>query len=144
MKRFTQVTVAIALFCLLTGSAFSQDNEGHYYTITTWKIEIPQDGSRKEFNNLMKEWYEKITSKNDKIISERIMRHSSGSDLRDVVVITEYASWNDIDAAQKKQEELVEAAWPDKEQRQAFFKTFNKYSTTHSDEIYQETPSLRK
>lgn len=144
MKRFNQVVVIIALLGLLIGSAFAQENEAHYYTVTTWKIEIPQDGSRKEFNDLMKEWYEKITSKNDKIISERVMRHSSGNDLRDVVVITEYASWNDIAAANQKQDELVEAAWPDKEQRQAFFKKFNKYSATHSDEIYRELPLLRK
>ncbi len=143
MKRINQVILALALLGLLIGSAFSQDNEGSYYTITTWKIDVPQDGSRKEFNELMKEWYDKITSKNDKIISERILRHSSGSDQRDVVIITEYASWNDIEAAQKKQNELIDAAW-DKDGRQAFFKKFNKYSLTHSDEIYQEYPNWRK
>ncbi len=144
MKRINQAIIAIALFCLLAGTAFSQDNDRHYYTITTWKIEIPQDGSRKEFNELMKEWYEKVTSKNDKIISERVMNHASGSDQRDVVIITEYASWNDIDAAHDKQNELVDAAWPEKEARQAFFKKFNQYSVTHSDEIYREVSSLRK
>ncbi len=144
MKRINQVIIAIALFCLLSGSAFSQDNEGHYFTVTTWKIEIPQDGSRAEFNELMKEWYQKITSKNDKVISERILRHASGNDQRDLVIITEYASWNDIDAAQDKQGELVKTAWGNEEGRKAYFKKFNKYSLTHSDEIFQEVPSWRK
>lgn len=144
MKPITQVLIIIFAAGLLFTNAYSQENEASYYTVTTWKIDIPEDGSRKEFNNLMKEWYEKITSKNDKIISERVLRHSSGSDLRDVVIVTEYASWNDIDAANKKQGELVDAAWPDQEARQAFFKKFNKYSLTHSDEIYREYANLRK
>jgi len=140
MKRISQMLLVVALCCLLNSNAVAQDNQGHYYTVTTWKISIPEDGSRKEFNALMQEWTDKIVKKNDKVLSERVLRHDNGSDSRDVIIITEYASWNDIDAAQKTQSTLVKAAWPDG----AFMKKFNRYSVSHSDEICREIAALRK
>ena len=64
------------------------------------------------------------------------MRHASGSDSRDLVIITEYASWNDIDAAATRQGELMDTAWGDEAASKEFFKKFNKYFLMHTDEIY--------
>lgn len=144
MKRISTVIIILALTIMFSGNLFSQDNQGHYYTVTTWKIKSPDDGSRKEFMDMMKEWHQKVTLKNSKIISERSMAHASGSDMRDFVIITEYASWNDIEAANEEQNKLVEKGWPDKEKRKAFFKRFWQYAETHSDEICQGVPALRK
>ena len=143
MKQFSKIfLIMFAAFLLFNGSSFAQD--GHYYTVSTWKISIPEDGSNAEFSEIMKEWYDKVVSKNEKIVSEKVLRHSSGSDGRDWVFITEYASWNDIDAADERQNELVEAAWPNENERREFFKKFFKYADTHSDEILRELPELRK
>lgn len=144
MKRISTIFIIMALTIMFTGNVFSQNNRGHYYTITTWKIKSPDDGSRKEFMDMMKEWHQKVTLKNSKIISERSFNHASGSDMRDFVIITEYASWNDMEAANEEQNRLVEAGWPDKEKRGAFMKRFFQYAETHSDEICQEVPALRK
>ncbi len=141
IKSFLGALCIITLF--FTTAGFGQD-DGHYYTVTTWKLQVPQDGTRAELNNLMKEFSEKIVLKNEKVISEKVMRHISGADLRDVVIISEYASWNDIDAAGTRQNELLEAAWPNEDDRKTFFKTWSKYVITHSDEIYQEMPELAK
>lgn len=143
MKNLTKIFVLLFVVMLLSGNSFAQD-EGHYYTITTWKISTPEDGSNAEFNELMKEWYDKVVSKNDKIISERVMQHQSGGDMRDWVFITEYASWNDIDAANDEQNKLVDEGWPNKEKRKKYFDSFWKYVITHSDEILREKPGLRK
>jgi len=145
MKRLigTLVLTLISFFFIFNSLANAQD-EGHYYTLTTWKISIPEDGSNAEFNELMQEWYDKVVSKNDKIISERVLRHQSGSDMRDWVFISEYASWNDIEAANDVQSKLVDEGWPNKDDRKKFFDTFWKYVITHSDEILQEQPTLRK
>lgn len=143
MKKLTFALVLSFAVMLLSANSFAQE-EGNYYTVTTWKISSPEDGSMSEFAQMMQEWYDKVVSKNEYIISERVMRHQSGADMRDWVFITEYASWNDIDAANKKQNELIEAGWPDKNERDAFFNKFWKYTDTHSDEIYQEIPSIRK
>ena len=86
----------------------------------------------------------KVVAENEYIISERELRHQSGADMRDWVFITEYASWNDIDAASTRQNELVQAGWPDEKERSAFFDKFWKYASTHSDEILQEVSAIRK
>ena len=143
MKKLTLIFVVAFAVLFLSGSSFAQE-EGHYYTSTTWKISVPEDGSNAEFMELMQEWYDKVVSKNEKILSERAFRHQSGGDMRDWVFVTEYASWNDIEAANTRQGELVNEGWPNADERSAFFKKFWKYVDTHSDEIYQELPTLRK
>jgi len=143
MKRLTQIFVIAIVAMLFSSIALAQD-EGHFYSVTTWKISVPADGSNSELNELFKEWYEKITSKNDKVLSQKVLRHVTGSDMRDWVVISEYASWNDMDAAGDMQSKLVEEAWPNEDDRSAWFAKFGKYTVTHSDEILQEKPELTK
>ncbi|MEY8848512.1 hypothetical protein AB9K26_06840 [Psychroserpens sp. XS_ASV72] len=130
-----KITLALVLFLLLA-PAITQAQDNTVFTITTWKIHIPEDGTREELNTLMAEFQKKITQPNEKIISERAMRHLSGDDSRDLVFITEYANWNDIEAASIRQEELIDSAWESDEARDAFFKKFNKYFIMHTDEIY--------
>jgi len=145
MKRqiLTSVLTLLSIFLILSSFSVAQE-EGNYYTVTTWKFEVPEDGSNTELNSLLQEWYDKVVSKNNKIISERVLGHQSGSDMRDWVFISEYASWNDIEAANEVQSKLIEEGWPDKEERGKYFDTFWKYAVTHSDEIFQEVPTLRK
>lgn len=140
MKSIIGALIIMALFIPNSGSA----QEGNYFTVTTWKLHVPENGTRTELNGLLKEFSEKISFKNDKVISEKVLHHISGADLRDLVIISEYASWNDIDAASNMQNELIDKAWPKEEDRNAFFKSWNKYVITHSDEIYQENPELTK
>ena len=139
-KTIIGALMILALFIPASGLA----QEGNYFTVTTWKLSVPDNGTRAELNELLKEFSEKISFKNDKVISERVLRHISGADLRDLVIISEYATWNDIDAASDMQNELINQAWPKEEDRNAFFKSWNKYVITHSDEIYQEFPDLSK
>ena len=134
----------MVILFLISGLLAQDGEKGHYFTITTWKVSVPEDGSRAEFNQMMQDWTDKITRKNDKVISEKIMTHASGHDSRDLVIITEYASWNDIESAQEKQNELLKAAWPEEKDRKELFKNFGRYFVMHSDEIYEELPSLRK
>ncbi len=143
MKKLIFAFVLTFAVMLLSANNFAQ-GEGHYYTVTTWKISSPKGGSMSEFNEMMKEWYDKVVSKNEFVISEKVLRHQSGVDMRDWVFITEYASWNDIEAANTRQNELVQEGWPDAEKRSAFFDKFWQYARTHSDEILQEVPAIRK
>ena len=145
MKRpiLTSVLSMILLLFIYSSISVAQDG-GSHYTITTWKISVPEGGSNSELNKMLKEWRDKIVSKNDKIISQITLRHQSGADARDLVVITEYASWNDIDAAGDEQGRLVEEAWPNEDDRSAWFAKFNKYTDTHSDEILVGLPDLTK
>lgn len=140
IKSLLGTLIVLALFVPTSSAA----QDGHYYTVTTWKLQVPQDGTRAELNDLMKEFSEKVVFKNEKIISEKVMHHISGADLRDVIIISEYATWNDIDAANNRQSELMKTAWSNDDESAAFFKSWGKYVITHSDEIYQEMPELAK
>ena len=64
--------------------------------------------------------------------------------MRDWVIITEYASWNDIGDAADLANKLIDEGWPNKDAREKYFKTFMKYIVTHSDEILQEQPKFTK
>ncbi|MUH35896.1 hypothetical protein D9O36_08595 [Zobellia amurskyensis] len=143
MKTITSLLSTLLLLVFIIPTSGTAQ-EGNYYMVTTWKLQVPEDGSRAEMMGLLKDFSEKIVFKNDKIISEKVMHHVSGADIRDVVVTTEYASWNDIEAANIRQEELMKEGWPKEEEREAYFKSFSKYVVTHSDEIFQEIPSLTK
>ena len=132
------------IFILFFFTTCGWAQEGHYYEITTWKLQVTQDGPRDELNSLMKQFSENVVFKNDKVISQKIMHHVSGADVRDVVIISEYANWNDIDAANKLQNKLIDEAWPTDDERGKFFKSWGKYVVTHADEIYQEIPELSK
>jgi hypothetical protein len=144
MKQFTLTLVAL-IFCGLFTTGFSQEKTAPtVYTMMTFKLNIPEDGSQARFGELMEQWNQNIVQKNEKIISERVMRHLSGSNSSQIIILTEYASWNDIDAAQKRNNELMKAAFPNDEARAAFNKELNAYFGTHSDEIYSDIRSMRK
>lgn len=144
MKHISKFfSIVLIAFFFLSVNNFAQDNDGSYYTMTKFKINIPEDGSQAEFMELMKEWTEKIVKTNDHIVSERIMRHQSGSDSRDLVVLTEYKDWNAINSAADNQSKLVNSTW-NEEERKEFFGKFNKYFGEHSDEIYVEVNGTRK
>lgn len=146
MKRVNLLFVAaLAIVFSLSTNSFAQDKpEGHLYTVTTWKIAIPEDGSRAELDSLMTVYHNKVVAKNDKIVSTKVLHHYWGSDNRDVVFINEYASWGDIEAAGDLQEKLTKEAWPDKAEAQKFFKAMGKYMIKHSDEIYMGMPDMSK
>lgn len=142
--KTTKLHVAILLFIACFAWQTNYAQEESFYTVTTWKVTIPENGSNTEFNSLLQEFQKKIVKPNSKIVSERVLRHLSGSDSRDLTFITEYASWNDIDEAATIQGELMQKAWPDEASRNGFFKKFNKYFLMHSDEIYSGMPELKK
>ena len=145
MKILNKTLIAIIMlsFFMINGNSNAQ-NANHVYTIQKWRVVIPANGSSAELDKLLQEWHDKIVMKNDKVISEIVMRHNTGSDSRDLLFVTEYANWNDIDAADKIQWNLVDQAWPNKDDRKEYFDTWNKYGRFHSDEIMTEKSKLRK
>ena len=146
MRRIYFLLASALIFILAaSNSSYAQDEpKGHLYTVTTWKFSIPQDGSPAELDSLLKVYQDKVVVKNDKIISQKVWRHYWGADLRDWVVVSEFATWDDIEAAGDEGNKLSKEAWPDKADRQKFYKAFFKYVVTHSDEIYMDQPDLAK
>lgn len=108
-----------------------------YVTQTTVRFVMPEGGSGKEFVDMYKEYFDKVIAKNPMIKHYSILRHAWGSVGGSFVIVAEYASWADIEKAGDETEKLVEAAWPDKAAREAFFTKLASYQDMyHSDEIY--------
>jgi hypothetical protein len=123
--------------------AVLEEESGHIFVVSTFKITFPDGGSQAELDSLLQVINE-VQKGNEKELSQITLRHLWGSDSRDLVVITEYASLADFDAAQTINIELSRKKWPERKDRRAFFRKLNSYFEYHSDEIMQEQPEYRK
>jgi len=106
---------------------------------------FPEDGSRKEFEDLNNEYVENVTHKNPKILGYFPFVHLYGSDGRDFCEVFVVNSLDDLEKSSDNIKNLVDAHWPDKEKRKEFFEKYNKYFTGwHADYIYHNVPELSK
>jgi hypothetical protein len=118
----------------------------HIYVVTKWKSVIPEGGTAAERDSLLSQFFRAVTKKNNKIFSSKTLVHYYGSDLRDWVIMEEYKTWTDIEAADKISQKLIMQKWPNDKKRKEFFQKTGKYfpDSIHSDEIYLEKPMFRK
>jgi len=146
MKHITVLLMlgfVAALFS--SGSAFAQaQSEDHLFVSSTFKTATPEGGRLAERDSLMEIYHKQVTEKNPLILSQRVMQHFYGHDNHDMVFVTEYKSWADIDAADTKNTELFEKYWADQASRRQYNRMLNKYFVGHGDEIYSEKTKLRK
>ena len=108
-----------------------------------------EGGSAAEREALRDEYFEKVINKNDKILSWMELRHYwsgfvGGGDTP-IIVVTEYANLEDADNTSINREAILKA-WPDEEERQAFFQKANKYNGWgHKDiGLYNNVVKLNK
>ena len=98
-----------------------------YYLAPLSKVE---DGSGGERDTMLQTWFDNVILKDEKVLSHmRLMHYWSGSaggpDGWPVIMVNEYATMED--ALNEDASDLVEAAWPDEEERKAFQKKFRAY-----------------
>ncbi len=142
MKKTTNlkfITMAFIML-LLNLSMFAQDeaNRPKYLSVTTmhWNMD-KEDFSMDAWKALQKEYLQKVTSKNEYITSSSFYTHLFTPDNSEVLSVQTYPSWEAINKAAQRNEELAKQAWPDENARNAFFKKLDDYfSVKHSDEIY--------
>jgi hypothetical protein len=144
-KLFLSVAVMLLLTFFLSSQVKAQDEKPHVYTVTTTEFIFPDDGSFAVWDSLNTLYMDNVINKNEYIISQRALRHMWGNNSLDLVFITEYNSFSDIEKAQARNTELFREAWATSEERQAYNRAVNNYfGNRHSDEIYQEDPNQRK
>jgi hypothetical protein len=140
--------ILAALFCLalFAGRANSQPaGEPKFLTVTTihWSMNVP-DFKMDNWKALEKEYFDKVTSKNEYIESSMVLLHYFTADNTELKIVNSYSSWENIEKAEDRSNELAKAAWPDETQRRAFFKKESAYYTDmHSDEIYSTLPFVK-
>jgi len=137
--------IVVSLF-LVGFNGFSQDTTGTdftpvYLTITTAHWNPDPNVEFTDWKDTEKEYFDKVTMKNDLILSSGYYTHFFTSDNSEIVIVNVYKNWEDIEKADVKSNELAKAAWPDEKARKAFFDKQGKYySPQHSDEIYISLP----
>jgi hypothetical protein len=115
-------------FLVITRVHFNPNTE---FTVDQWKAHE-------------KEYFDKVTQKNDLIVGTNVLVHYYTNDNSEVLFATTYRTWADLEKAELKNEELAKAAWPDETQRQAFFdKQRSYYTSEHSDEIRSILPNTK-
>lgn len=121
----------------ISSSLFAQERPA-YLTVTTIHWNMDHEGfSMDEWKAVEKEYFDKVTMKNEYIVSATVLMHYYTADNSELKVVTGYSSWENIQKAQQRSSELEAAAWPDEAARKAFMKKQSAYySTMHSDEIY--------
>lgn len=141
MKLTKPLILLIALFFCSAGlvlTAQEEQKRPDYYVVTTlhWNMDM-EDFSMKEWKAVEKEYLDKVIMKNEHIVGSSFFMHQFTADNTELLYVQVYNTWNDIELAADRNDELAKEAWPDDDARSAFFKKQNGYySRHHSDEIY--------
>lgn len=146
MKNKISIIFPVVILFLMSTIALSQQKEekfeSRYATITTLHGVVGAD--YEEWLKVEKEYFEKVTSKIDILLEQEVLVRYFGNDLSEIKVINVFKNWSDIENVNNYRESLIAEAWPNLDDRNAFFKKQNSFYTNyHTDEIYL-TSSLSK
>ncbi|WMI68575.1 hypothetical protein [Mangrovimonas sp. YM274] len=148
MKTTNRMMLLLAMLLIVgVGMTYAQEapERPQYITVTTmhWNMDL-KDFKMDEWKAVEKEFLDKVTSKNEHVVSAGFYLHRMTPDNTELLYVQAFPTWNDIDLAAKKNGDLIEAAWPNEKAREAFFDKRNKYySAYHSDEIYATMPNAK-
>lgn len=140
MKLKYPLLLAILLLSANLTAVYGQDENKRpkYITVTTMHWNMEQENfSMDEWKKTEKEFLDKVTMKNEHIMSVSVFLHQFTPDNTELLYVQAFESWDAIEKASDRNGELIEAAWPDEAAREAYFKKRNHYyANEHSDEIY--------
>ena len=106
---------------------------------------FPEDGSKKEFDALSKEYLDNVINKNEYIKGYYQHGHAWGADRTEYVRAFVIESMGDLDKMGKRSTEFFKEYWSDEAKRKEFGKKMGKYFTgKHGDYIYTSVPELTK
>ena len=146
MKNKLTFLIVVFATLLLTTSAISQEKsnsdssefEPVYITVTT--LHGVGGVDLKEWKAVEQEYFDKVTSKIDILVSHEVLISNILNDFSDIKVVNVFKSWDDIQKINDIRENIIEQAWPDENIRKQFFEKQNSFYTNyHSDEIYIST-----
>lgn len=113
-----------------------------FITVTTMHRNLDAS-DREDWRKTEQEYYDKVTNKNELIIGTEVLTHYFTANSTEVLFVTVYKTWEDIEKSDAISEDLIKKAWSDEKVRKAFFdKQRSFYTTMHSDEIYTSQPMV--
>jgi hypothetical protein len=132
------------LFTLLLSSSLWAQNDAKILVVTRVHGNLKGDFTMDQWKAHEKEYFDKVTQKNDFIVGATVLTHYYTSDNSEVLFAQTFRNWSDIEKSEAKNDELAKAAWPDEASRRAFFSMRNSfYTAEHSDEIRQILPNTK-
>ncbi|MCG9970089.1 hypothetical protein [Christiangramia crocea] len=150
MKTTAKLLAFVLVFALCANVSSQESNEEKaedfkpvYITMTTTHWNDDPDTDFSDWLETEKEYFEKVVKKNDLIMSSGVYTHYFTPDNSEIVMVNVYENWSDIENANEINQKLIEEAWPDEKDRQAFFKKQRSYyRPDHKDEIYLSMPFM--
>ena len=129
-------------FITMGFSLIAQETKPHFLTVTTLHRNTSNpDLTKEDWLKVEKEYFDKVVVKNPLVLKHNMLTHFFTEDNTEIILVQLYESWEAIDKAWEKDNELIKAAWPDEKARKAFFeKRASFYADGHSDEIYTVMP----
>ena len=133
--------IALPLFAIPVALLARDDDEeeGHVLTISTYKVNF------NDIEELLEMWEEDLvtTTENEFVLSSRVLTHLWGPDWT-LIILSEYAKFEDIAAATAKRTELFEKKYTSESRRKARTKKIRALFQGHTDAIVLENPKLTK
>ena len=151
MRTIKKLLLGMLVFAFMfTTKSFAQEEQKEefksmYLTATTshWSSNSAADFS--DWLKTEKEYFDKVTMKNDLIVASGFYTHYYTPDNSEIVTVNVYRTWGDIEKSNDVIGKLIEEGWPDEDARKAFFeKQSSYYSPKHSDEIYATLPFTKE
>ena len=147
MRTIKKLLLGMLLFAfMLTTKTFAQEEQKEefksaFLTATTAHWSSDSDVDFSDWLKTEQEYFDKVTSKNDLIIGSGYYTHYYTPDNTEIILVSVFATWEDIEKSNDVTQKLIEEGWPDEEARSAFFKKQSSYySGNHGDEIYSTLP----
>lgn len=145
-RLFSTLTAMLLLFSANTIIAQDDATKGPAFVAVTtnhWNMD-KENFKMSEWKAAAKEYLEKVTMKNEFIMSASTYLHNMTADNTEFLTVQTFGSWEDMGKFGKRSGELEKEAWPDEAKRKAFLKNLNSYyANEHSDEIYAPIPGAK-
>ena len=142
--KFTLIAVVVLTLMFISSQVLAQEEEeeqGHFFSVSTYDWPFT---NQEEIFEIMEEDKD-LMEKNEFILSRKVLSHAWAG-AYSVMIISEYASFEDITKSQERGTELFEAKYPDEAEREARNDKLSalRGSGMHNDDIVQGNPSLTK
>lgn len=143
MFRLSLVAFLFSALFIFSTSSFAQDeNDFHVVHVQTFKMHGVMGDDAEAFNETLTRQAGVING-DARVLRSYVLRHFWGADSRDLVLITEFESSENLFSFYNDLDGLFEKAFPE-EQRNKDNDLWNKYVGQHSDEIYRVVSDTRK
>ncbi len=144
MKKLFSCILIFSSVILFSTVAMAQDSQqGHVFHVQTLKFKsMPTGDDAAAFSDMLKRQTQAVSG-DKRLVSFKAMRHNWGHDSRDLVLISEFKSRDDLFSFYDDFGSMMEKAFSE-DQLEKDNELWNKYVGEHSDEIYSEISGTRK